>query len=139
MSERPYHVDEHAIVLSVGPAAAYAAVRSYADGLTAPPTGPAGRLLHRLLGTEPASGFEVADEQPPRLLSLAGHHRFSRYVLDFRVEPAAGGSSTVTAVTWADFPGRRGAVYRALVVGSRGHVVAVRRMLAAIHRRAQGT
>ncbi len=71
------------------------------------------------------------------MLSLAGRHRFSRYVLDFRVEPDGDGGSVVTAVTYADFPGPRGAVYRTLVVGSRGHVLAVRRMLTGIRRRAE--
>ena len=132
---RPRHVDEHSVTLAVPPEAAYAAVRSYAAGLVGPPTGRARVLLARVLGTDPPSGFAVAEEQPPRLLSLAGRHRFSRYVLDLRVDPEPGGS-TVTAVTWADFPGPRGAVYRTLVIGSRGHVLAVRRMLAGIADRA---
>ena len=42
----------------------------------------------------------------------------------------------MTAVTYADFPGPRGRAYRAAVIGSRGHVVAVRRILAAIRERA---
>jgi hypothetical protein len=38
----------------------------------------------------------------------------------------------VTAVTYAAFPGPRGFAYRTLVIGSRGHAVAVHRMLSAI-------
>lgn len=132
---RPRYVDEHSVSLPVPPEEAYAAARSFAEQLVAPPTGRGPVLLTRLLGTDPPSGFAVAEDQPPRLLSLAGRHRFSRYVMDLRVDPAPGGS-TVTVVTWADFPGPRGAVYRTLVVGSRGHVLAVRRMLAAIASRA---
>jgi len=133
VSERPPYVDEHATTLPVPPEAAYAAVRAEVDHLLArwgssPVT--------RLLGTTPRAGFEVAEADPPRLVSLAGRHRFSRYVLDFRVEPSGSGS-VVTALTYAEFPGPRGAVYRALVIGSRGHVLAVRRMLAGIRRRAE--
>ena len=132
---RPRYVDEHSVSLPVPPQEAYVAARSYAEGLVRPPTGRALGLLTRVLGTDPPSGFAIAEEQPPRLVSLAGRHRFSRHVMDLRVDPAPGGS-TVTVVTWADFPGPGGAVYRTLVVGSRGHVLAVRRMLAAIASRA---
>jgi hypothetical protein len=48
------------------------------------------------------------------------------------VDPAAGSGCEVGLVTYADFPGPHGRAYRAAVVGSRGHVLAVRRMLAAI-------
>ncbi|MGZ5401452.1 MAG: hypothetical protein ACXWDM_15685 [Nocardioides sp.] len=133
MSERPAYVDEHATTLAVPPGAAYAAVRAEVDHLL----GRWGRSpVTRVLGTTPRAGFEIAEDDPPRLVSLAGRHRFSRYVLDFRVEPDASGS-VVTALTYADFPGPRGRVYRTLVIGSRGHVLAVRRMLAGIRRRAE--
>jgi hypothetical protein len=102
---RPRYVDEHSVSLPVPPEEAYAAAGSLAERLVAPPTGRALVLLTRLLGTDPPSGFAIAEDQPPRLLSLAGRHRFSRYVMDLRVDPAPGGS-TVTVVTWADFPAR---------------------------------
>jgi hypothetical protein len=38
----------------------------------------------------------------------------------------------------ATFPGLAGAAYRLLVVRSGGHVVAVRRLLSAVRRRAEG-
>ncbi len=63
------------------------------------------------------------------LLSLRGGHRFSRYRLDFEVVEADAGRSQVWARTWAEFPGPAGAAYRALVIGSGGHRVVVRRML----------
>jgi hypothetical protein len=40
-----------------------------------------------------------------------------------------GGGTRVTAQTWAAFPGIRGRLYRAMVIGSGGHRVVVRRML----------
>jgi hypothetical protein len=72
----------------------------------------------------------------PREIALAGHHRFARYVLTFRVEPRDG-SATLRAVTHAEFPGVRGALYRALVVGSGGHRFVTRRILKSIARRAE--
>ncbi len=132
MSERPAYVDEHATTLEVTDAEAFAAVRAEVEHLL---SRWAGHPVTRLLGTTPRAGFEIAGEDPPRWLLLAGRHRFSRYELEFRVEPAAGGA-IVTAVTYADFPGTQGAVYRTVVIGSRGHVLGVRRMLAGIRRRA---
>lgn len=60
-----------------------------------------------------------------------GRHRFSRYALTFRLRDA-GAATVVTAESRAEFPGVTGTAYRALVVGSGGHVVAVRRMLARV-------
>lgn len=134
MTGRPAYVDEHATTLAVGVDAAYDAVRAEVDHLLARW---GTRPVTRLLGTSPRAGFEVVEDDRPRLLGLAGRHRFSRYLLEFRVEPGPGGGSVVTAVTHADFPGPHGAVYRTLVVGSRGHVLAVRRMLAGVRRRAE--
>jgi hypothetical protein len=74
-------------------------------------------------------GFRVAEARPPVQLRLVGRHRFSRYELRFDLRPAGGGGTEVTATSLAAFPGPHGRVYRALVIGSGGHVVAVRRML----------
>lgn len=135
MTGRPAYVDEHARLLpGVPPERAYAAARSYADRLTRSPSGVLAAFT-RLWGTEPASGFAIVDEQPPALVTLAGRHRFSRYEMDLRVDPAADGS-LVTVVTLADFPGARGKAYRAALMGSRGHVFAVRLMLRSIAERA---
>ncbi len=81
-------------------------------------------------------GFRVAAAQAPRLLELEGEHRFSRYRLGFRIDEAPGGSR-VSATTHAEFPGLRGRVYRALVIGTRGHVLAVTRILRSVKRRAE--
>ncbi len=73
-------------------------------------------------------GFRVVVAEPPSLLAVAGRHRFSRYGIVVRIEPAAGGARC-RAETRAAFPGPHGALYRLAVVGTGGHVVAVRRLL----------
>lgn len=127
---RPRFVDEHATLLDVPLRDAWGAVRAWVDRLLV--RGEGSRLA-LLLGAEPRAGFSIVEEEPPHLLGLAGRHRFSRYALDLRLEEAEAGTR-VSAVTYADFPGPRGAAYRAAVVGSRGHVLAVRRMLDQIGR-----
>lgn len=126
---RPRFVDEHRTVVRGPRSRAWQAVRRHADTLSSDRRR---GVLTGLLGTEPASGFEVAEEVRPRLLSLVGGHRFSRYVLDFRLRDEGEDAVEVSAVTYADFPGVRGRVYRSAVIGSRAHAVAVRRMLAGI-------
>jgi hypothetical protein len=73
-------------------------------------------------------GFAVARVRAPELLVLQGSHRFSSYTLVFRLDSRNGGT-TITAVSAARFPGVRGKLYRALVVGSGLHRTAVRRLL----------
>jgi hypothetical protein len=98
----------------------------------------------RLLGAHPARaagdpltpgssvpGFGVVRSVRPTELVLAGRHRFSRYELTFALEPADG-TTLVRAESRAAFPGVRGRLYERIVIGSRGHIVAVRRLLAAI-------
>lgn len=103
MTERPQFVDAHSTSISVPPEEAYAAVRAEVSHLLGRRSA---HRLGRLLRTQPRAGFEVVEEDPPRLLSLAGSHRFSRYVLDFRVEPGPDeAGSVVTAATYADFSG----------------------------------
>jgi hypothetical protein len=82
-------------------------------------------------------GFVCARAVEPSVLALLGEHRFSRYALIFRVERTSGGTR-LRAETRAEFPGGKGRAYRALVIGTRGHVLAVRRMLRAVKRRAEG-
>jgi hypothetical protein len=74
-------------------------------------------------------GFVVERVRRAELLSLRGGHRFSRYRLDFELEAAGSDRSQLRARTWAEFPGVAGAAYRALVIGSGGHRLVVRRML----------
>jgi hypothetical protein len=82
-------------------------------------------------------GFIVARSIRPAMLTLLGEHRFSRYALVFKVDRLDDDRSLLRAETRADFPGARGRIYRALVIGTRGHIVAVTRILRAIRRRAE--
>ncbi len=82
-------------------------------------------------------GFVVARAVRPATLALEGEHRYSRYALVFCIDRVGGGRSRLRAETRAEFPGRKGRAYRAMVIGSRGHVLVVKRMLAAVRRRAE--
>ena len=66
---------------------------------------------------------------------LDGRHRFSTYAVIFRVEAVGHDRTRLHAESRASFPGPAGRAYRLLVVGSGGHVVAVRRLLSGIVRR----
>ena len=102
-------------------------------------------MLHRLaasplillLDTRPRGGFEVVEEVLAELLVLEGQHRFSVYRLTF-VLHAEGATTRLTASSDAEFPGL-GRLYRALVIGTGLHVVAVRRLLADVRARASAT
>jgi hypothetical protein len=89
---------------------------------------------------EPGStivGFHVERSVPPAELALAGEHRFSRYALTFEIDSLGDGRSRLRAVTDAEFPGAKGSAYRALVIGTRLHVVATRSILARVRSRAE--
>ena len=73
-------------------------------------------------------GFHVAELAPERLLVLAGSHHFSNYAFAFRLEPLGGRRTRVIAETRAEFPGVKGRAYRALVIGTRMHVLVTRRV-----------
>lgn len=60
---------------------------------------------------------------------LRGRHRFSRYELAFDLAPRDASSTRLRATTRAAFPGPQGRVYRALVIGTRLHVLAARALL----------
>jgi hypothetical protein len=82
-------------------------------------------------------GFHVAELAPERLLVLAGSHHFSNYALSFRLEPLGGRRTRLVAETRAEFPGLKGGLYRALVIGSRMHVLVTRRVLRGVARRVE--
>lgn len=143
----PY-VDELSIEIEAGWDATWAALlqvveRSFAS---ARGRGPA-RLLAcedtELSGPRPLAkgstfpGFHVESAEPPSELGLAGRHRFSTYLLSFRLEEAGAGRTRLVAETRAAFPGLKGSVYRALVIGTRMHVLVTRRLLTATERRAE--
>lgn len=87
--------------------------------------------------TFPGFHVEVADR--PKELALAGSHRFSNYALIFRLERLDTSHTRLRAETRADFPHLKGSVYRALVIGTRGHVLVTRRLLNAAKQRAERT
>jgi hypothetical protein len=82
-------------------------------------------------------GFHVAELIPERLLVLAGSHHFSNYALSFSLEPLGGRRTRLVAETRAEFPGLKGGVYRALVIGTRMHVLITRRALHGVARRVE--
>jgi hypothetical protein len=138
-------VDEQRITIAAPRDLVWEALRHYVDVSLA--TG-GEHPLGKVLGAEPPCGFERAGEVEGRHVSLAGRHRFARYLLTFdladaadpaadtRTQAAVGGERTLlTAGTYATFPGPRGRMYRTLVIGTRLHVLAVRRMLRAVERR----
>jgi hypothetical protein len=146
VAELPF-IDEHETSAEATVDDVWAALlASWGDG----PTGVAVRAVARVLGcADPAAsgprplsegstvpGFRVASSIPGRELVLEGRHHFSTYALIFRLDAAAG-RTRLRAESRGTFPGAHGRLYRLLVIGSRGHVVAVRRMLAGIRRRAE--
>ena len=82
-------------------------------------------------------GFRVASTVADSQLVLQGHHRYSTYCLSFRLERIGPARTRLRAETRAAFPGRAAGIYRLVVIGTGGHVVAVRRLLAAIDRQAE--
>lgn len=142
----PY-LDEHEVAAAASPEEVWAALpvvlRDAFDRSRA-------HRLARILGCEaeggggefdgaPAeslAGFHVTSTDPPRQIALEGRHRFSRYRLAFEIDPTGSGSR-IRAVTHAEFPGVRGALYRAMVVGSGGHRIVTTRILKSIARRAE--
>ena len=82
-------------------------------------------------------GFVVARVVEPAVFALEGQHRYSRYGLIFSLEPTKDEQTLLRAETRADFPGLKGSVYRTLVIGTRGHVLVVNRLLRAVRRRAE--
>ena len=125
-------VDEHRMEIPAPREVVWTALREHVgSSLRAGERNP----LTLLLGTEPRAGFEVVREVPEHALCLAGRHRFSRYELVFEIADNPSGGTLLRARTSAEFPGARGRAYRALVIGSRLHVVAMKRMLRAIRRR----
>jgi hypothetical protein len=83
-------------------------------------------------------GFIVSRSIRPSTLALLGQHRFSRYALVFRLDELGTNRSRLRAETRAEFPGAASRIYRALVIGTGGHIVVVRRVLRAVRKRAEG-
>ena len=147
MSESLPLIDEHRREIAAAPADVWdallaglersrgsAARAATARLLGCAETTPNARNLDEVGATLP--GFAVVAAEPRRRLTMHGRHRFSRYALEFELEPRSSQTTLLTARTRAIFPGVVGAAYRRLVIGTRLHVVAVRSTLRAVQRRA---
>jgi len=115
--ERLPYIDEHAITIDANRDDTWAALlrvmcRDPHDPSTVP------------------FGFVLDEANPPARFTLRGRHWFAVYrwvfELDALDEPAR---TRLRAATWAAFPGIHGKAYRALVIGTGGHRIVVRRTL----------
>ena len=128
-------LDEHSVTLQARQSVVWQAVKHYAYGLAQSDH----VVLSRVLGTEPRSGFEVTEQVEGERLALAGRHRFARYRLVFELAELPSNATKLSALSYAAFPGARGRLYRGLLTGTRGHVLAVRHMLRTIQRQVAST
>jgi hypothetical protein len=139
-------VDDHARVVAAAPERTWQALVDVVGGFPALPglltsvwglDPPVGRGWSEPAPGDAVPGFAVVEADPPRTLVLRGRHRFSRYELRFSLDSVAPGRTEVHARTAAAFPGLLGRGYRLAVIGSGGHVLAVRHLLARVARRAE--
>lgn len=142
------HIDEHATEIAAPTEAVWGALLRVVEGsFGSSRTGRIARLLacadvdssgpHPPAAGSTFPGFHVELAEPQRELALAGSHRFSRYALIFRLDRVDTNHTRLRAETRADFPHLKGSVYRALVIGTRGHVLVTRRLLNATKQRAE--
>ncbi|HLM31351.1 MAG TPA: hypothetical protein VK326_06790 [Solirubrobacterales bacterium] len=140
-------IDEHSVAIGAPAERVWSALMAY---LTVAGRNRIGRLLARRLHCVPAEasghtgrigstipGFIIARSVPPAVLALMGEHRFAQYALVFRITEAVSGPTRLSAETRAVFPGGRGRAYRMLVIGTRGHALAVRSILRSVRRGAE--
>jgi len=141
-------VDEHAAELDGTPAVVWPALLRTVERMTAGRAAPRYARLVGCADTEAGGprplelgstvpGFHVAELIRERLLVLRGSHHFADYALAFRLEPLGGVRTRIVAETRAEFPGAKGRAYRALVIGTRMHVLAVRRLLGGVAHRVE--
>lgn len=146
--ERLPYVDEHSALIEAAPDVVWEALLRVVEGSVSSPG--ATRWTGMLNCEDTASGgprplaegstlpgFHVGAAEPPRELALLGAHRFSNYALTFRLDALNGKRTRLRAETRAEFPGFKGAVYRALVIGTRIHVLVTRRMLDGVRGRSE--
>ncbi|MFF4061130.1 hypothetical protein ACFYZ8_39325 [Streptomyces sp. NPDC001668] len=142
------HVDEHTEIVAADAHTVWQAVgevldRSFSEGRLAGYARLVGCPDRTAAGPRPLAkgsacpGFHVLSAAPGRELVLVGRHHFSTYALVFRLDGAGSGRIRLRAETRARFPGPAGTLYRLLVIGSGGHALSVRRLLAAVRRRAE--
>ncbi|HEX2128545.1 MAG TPA: hypothetical protein VHF58_04960 [Solirubrobacterales bacterium] len=140
-------VDEHSIVIAASPDQVWDALLETVGDFTGDRGGSriAGALgceqtdragkPGRIGSTVP--GFVVTRSVRPAVLALMGAHRFARYALVFQISETPLEPVILSAVTRAEFPGRRGRAYRLAVIGTRGHVVVLRSVLHTVRKKAE--
>jgi hypothetical protein len=142
------HVDEHTQIVAANAHAVWRSIgevldRAFSEGRFAGYARLVGCPDRTAAGPRPMAkgsaypGFHVMSAAPGRELVLVGRHYFSTYALVFRLDEAGPGRTRLRAETRARFPGPVGTLYRLLVIGTRGHAFSVRRLLAAVRRRAE--
>ena len=114
--ERLPYIDEHAITVEANREETWSALLRV---MCRDPHDPS---------TVPA-GFVLDEARPPVRFALKGRHPFAIYRWVFELDAESSQRTRVRAATWADFPSLHGRAYRALVIGTGGHRVAVRWML----------
>lgn len=140
-------VDEHGVEVAAPPEAVWGSLCRVAEqSFSSPATARVARALgceaSEATGPRPLAegstvpGLLVALAERGSELALVGRHRYSEYALVFRLS-GTGGVTRLRAETRARFPGGAGRLYRAAVIGSRGHVLVTMRLLAAVKRRAE--
>jgi hypothetical protein len=146
-ADLPY-IDEHSIAIAAAPNATWGALLrvvegSFASGASAKGARLLGCADTVASGPRPLAdgsvlpGFHVETAQRPQELAIVGGHRFSDYALIFRLDDEGGDRTALRAETRATFPGLKGGAYRAMVIGTRIHVLVTRRILAAAKRSAE--
>jgi hypothetical protein len=140
-------VDEHGVEVAAPPEVVWESLCRVAEGSF---SSPAAARFARWVGCEATAasgprplaegsafpGFVVARAERGSELALVGRHRYSEYALVFRLS-GRDGNTRLRAETRARFPGSGGRLYRAAVIGTRGHVLVTMRLLAAVKRRAE--
>jgi hypothetical protein len=146
--DRLPRLDEHTTTIAAGADDVWAALletpdRTFSRGLGAMYARAVGCVDGDASGPRPLAvgstvpGFRVTAAIPRSELALEGRHRFSSYALIFRLVPVGSDRTRLSAESRAVFPGPVGSIYRLIVVGAGLHVLAVRRMLSAVERRAE--
>jgi hypothetical protein len=121
--ERLPYIDEHAITVGANRDDTWAALlrvmcRDPHDPATVP------------------TGFVLDEARAPERFALKGRHPFAVYRWVFELDAESAQRTRLRARTWAAFPGIHGKAYRALVIGTGGHRVAVRWTLKCVAARA---
>lgn len=132
-SDLPY-IDEHTLRIDAPRNRVWSALQRYVEAMLR--DNERNPLLVPL-GLQPRAGFEVAERVESQRLELAGKHRFSRYRLVFELTDDQAGATRVHAHSYAAFPGLRGGIYRAMVIGTRMYVVATNYLLRGIRAAAE--